>query len=221
MRTRDTEPDLDTDDLLAAERTIVPYPNDVRQRILAKARTAPLSIAVATEMGRSRWSALRLGFAALVILCIGSGAAAALQILRRAVPNNVPANGRHAAASLSYRAQAPLPYHAQASIADARTVESVAMPDGASMETRTDTEGYRRELEVLDRARRALAHSDFAAVLATADEHERRFPSGRLAEERDALRVRALFGQHRDRDARRAADAFRKAFPNSAFLRGL
>jgi outer membrane protein assembly factor BamD (BamD/ComL family) len=79
-------------------------------------------------------------------------------------------------------------------------------------------EEFRRELQILEPARRAFARGDFAAVIRAADEHQRTFPFGGLAEERDAMRARALFRQGRRADARLAAAAFRGNFPNSAVL---
>jgi hypothetical protein len=87
-----------------------------------------------------------------------------------------------------------------------------------SLGTSTRTEEYGRELRILEPARRAFARGDFAAVLSAADEHARMFPSSGLAEERDAMRVHALFRQGRIADARRAAINFRKDFPSSAVL---
>ena len=49
-------------------------------------------------------------------------------------------------------------------------------------------------------------------------EHGRRFPNGRLAEEREALRVRSLAHAGRGDEARRALASFGKRFPHSAFL---
>jgi hypothetical protein len=46
-------------------------------------------------------------------------------------------------------------------------------------------------------------------------EHARRFRDGRLAEEREALRVGALAGLGRDEEARHAASNFRTRFPQS------
>jgi len=49
-------------------------------------------------------------------------------------------------------------------------------------------------------------------------EHARRFPNGRLAEEREALRVRSLADSGRMADARRAVAAFGARFPRSVLL---
>ena len=55
-------------------------------------------------------------------------------------------------------------------------------------------------------------------LLAASAEHERRFPTGWLAEQRDAMRVRSLAGAGRADEARRAAVAFGERFPRSALL---
>jgi len=46
-------------------------------------------------------------------------------------------------------------------------------------------------------------------------QHRRQFPRGRLAEERDALAIRALISLGRTTEARQRARAFRTAYPNS------
>ena len=74
------------------------------------------------------------------------------------------------------------------------------------------------ELQLLSRARKADARGDFSEVLALASEHERTFPAGRLAEEREVLRVRALVGLGRMDQARRAAARFHRQFPRSVLL---
>ena len=72
------------------------------------------------------------------------------------------------------------------------------------------------ELRVLRPAQRAVARGEFASALAAVAEHRRRFPSGRLAEEREALRVKALLGLGRSVEAEQAGAAFHKRFPRSA-----
>ena len=68
-------------------------------------------------------------------------------------------------------------------------------------------------------AQRAYAARDFAATLRWVAEHRRRFPTGRLAEEREALRVKALAGAGRDTEANQAASAFEARYPRSPLLR--
>ncbi len=76
----------------------------------------------------------------------------------------------------------------------------------------------RAELLLLRPARAAVAREDFAAALHPIAEHTRRFKKGRLAEEREALRVKALIGLGRTDEARRAAARFRAHFPHSVLL---
>ena len=69
----------------------------------------------------------------------------------------------------------------------------------------------RAELRLLRQARAAIAREDHAAALPFLAEHVRRFNNGRLAEEREALRVKALAGAGRLDEAQLAAAAFPRA----------
>jgi hypothetical protein len=73
----------------------------------------------------------------------------------------------------------------------------------------------RLEGELLERGRIAMVRGDAEGALAAADEHALRFPSGKLAEEREALRVQALASEDRLPEARAALGAFRRAYPAS------
>ena len=74
---------------------------------------------------------------------------------------------------------------------------------------------------MLQRAQTEYASHDFANALVLLAEHGRRFPKGRLAEEREALRVRSLARAGRGDEARRVLAAFANRFPHSAFLHRL
>jgi hypothetical protein len=71
------------------------------------------------------------------------------------------------------------------------------------------------ELKLLTRAHAAYARRDFTRALNLVAEHSRRYPQGHLAEQREALRVRSLVGAGRGAEARQAALAFARRFPNS------
>jgi outer membrane protein assembly factor BamD (BamD/ComL family) len=86
----------------------------------------------------------------------------------------------------------------------------VAAPSSSSA-----ADAYALELRILERARAAVAAGDFSAALRAIANHQRRFPAGRLQEEREALRVKALSGLGRSDEARRAAERFRERFPRS------
>jgi hypothetical protein len=60
--------------------------------------------------------------------------------------------------------------------------------------------------------------SDAAGALRVLDDHAHRFPRGQLAEERDALRVPALWLAGDHAGARRHADDFARRHPGSLFL---
>lgn len=77
------------------------------------------------------------------------------------------------------------------------------------------------ERTLVDRGRAALAKGDADAALRALGEHERRFPTGSLAEERDALTVRALVAAGRKGEASRKLGAFEKRYPSSLFTKGL
>jgi hypothetical protein len=72
-----------------------------------------------------------------------------------------------------------------------------------------------RERALLDIARADAAQGEPARVLAVVEQHRQRFPHGRLAEEREALAIRALLSLGRRQDAETRARAFRAAYPNS------
>jgi hypothetical protein len=74
------------------------------------------------------------------------------------------------------------------------------------------------ERALLADARAAMQSSDAARALAILDDHARRFAHGQLAEERDALRVAALWLAGDHAAARRHADEFARHHPDSLFL---
>ena len=79
-------------------------------------------------------------------------------------------------------------------------------------------ESYAAELGLLEHAQAAYARRELVDALAALAEHARRFPMGRLTEEREALRVRSLLGLGRTVEAQRAARAFAARFRRSALL---
>jgi hypothetical protein len=74
------------------------------------------------------------------------------------------------------------------------------------------------ELALIQKAQAAYADGNLPTALELLEEHGRRFPNGRLAEEREALRVRSLAGCGRAGDARRALQAFADRYPQSVLL---
>lgn len=73
------------------------------------------------------------------------------------------------------------------------------------------------EPRLIERARRALA-SEPRRALQLAQEHQRRFPSGALAVEREVIAIDALARSGERLEALRRARAFESSYPNSIHL---
>jgi hypothetical protein len=71
------------------------------------------------------------------------------------------------------------------------------------------------ETRLIADAQRALNGGASAKALAILEQHRSRFPSGELAQERDAARVFALCALGRNADAQRARRAFGTSWPDS------
>jgi hypothetical protein len=90
---------------------------------------------------------------------------------------------------------------------------STAAPPRA--EELPSSRGLAAERALLDVARAALARGEPSEALAAADRHGHEFPSGVLAEEREAIAIRALVAIGRREEAGTRAAAFERAYPNS------
>jgi hypothetical protein len=75
-----------------------------------------------------------------------------------------------------------------------------------------------RERRLLDQARAALERGEPAVALSAAARHERQFPSGALAQEREAMAIRALVALGRTGEARARAARFHARYPDSVLL---
>ena len=73
------------------------------------------------------------------------------------------------------------------------------------------------EPQLIERARKALA-SDPRRALSLAQEHQRRFPAGALAVERDVIALEALARSGQSAEAARRARAFEAKYPKSIHL---
>jgi hypothetical protein len=219
--------------LLASEREILPEPAEIRERALLRAR-AVLRATALEPRSKAPLGTLRWLLAAALVLVAANLLGAALRAKRRLL---APAVG--AAPTFALQSNPPRKPN-QASVATQSELEGA--PDRAPVAAElgvqptlqaaapqratpviaprpiSSVEAYALELALLGPARAALAHGDFASALAAIGKHERRFPSGQLAEEREALRVQALSGLGRANDARQTAAAFRARFPGSILL---
>lgn len=199
-------------------------PAEARARVLARAGSPDAAGAQAPRASlhhrgdspvsmRARWST-RIAVAASLALAAGTvwgfvrlPQRPAGEVRPVAAPA-APAAARHAGASAPAPAIAPAP----PTVAEAPPHRPrAAMP----------RDPFAVELALLQRAQTAYTHRDLTGALGLLAEHARQFPNGRLAEEREALRVRSLLAAGRHREAHRVAAAFAAQFPRSALLRRL
>ena len=218
MKRTDLDPlSPDIESLLASERVPVVQPVDVRHRALVRARAAMSGISTRPR-ATARLGGFRWGFAGGAILLAATLSAAAIEVHRRAAISASDA----APASPPNAEPAPRAVLARPDNQASQPADPASGPDAVraapSPRAPTVSELYGLELKVLQPAHAAIGRGDFASALAAIADHEHRFPNGQLAEEREAMRVQALTGAHRTEDARRAAAAFRKRFPQSVLL---
>lgn len=232
--------------LLAAERSSV-EPAPLKERALARARRAmaaerlsgtELSQRVSRHARAFGGRKLRVGLLAAAALAMAGLAMAGAGLLQRsdqvqAVRVNAPAPAPSATPPRSVpdvepvaREAAPLPPPiAPSALGPVVTTPSLRVRPAAGVtssgsdSTRAlSAQTYAIELSVLEPARSAIARGSYAEALGAVARHQREFPSGQLAEERSALRVRALWGLGRIAEAEAAAAAFRQRYPRSALL---
>lgn len=202
-------PELHT--LLEWESTIPPLPPSVRARAVERARAAMamgrgIPVMLRRPLRRIRLAAALTAAVATAAAAGGIGYELGVRYERLGarsettthvvVPTDVP--------------YTPLP----TTIVAPSSAAAAGGPDARE----SQPEAASDELLLLGEARSAVADQDFAAALVPINEHARRFDRGVLAEEREALRVRALAGLEQTEEAKRAADAFEARFPHSVLL---
>ena len=223
---RPSDPELET--LLERGRIIRPVPDVVRARALARARahatTAAAPAVEDTSASPARSRRLRFALAASLAMIAGAaGTAAALYNHVHRVPEPAPSATLPAAAQVHVPAPLqplqPLPTPSQPapSAPSVAPFVRVAKPARAARPL-TPQESYAAELDLLQRAQAAYAGRSFSRALALVVEHGRQFPNGRLAEEREALRVKSLAASGRADEAHSAAATFADRFPRSVLL---
>jgi hypothetical protein len=216
--TRAPDFDSDLEALVEAGKQVPSLPDVVRARALARARAT-----VAAEPFRSEpvpgphRRGLTVALAAsLAVAVVGASAWGALALRRdRKVATTPPAARAVAPAPIDTRGSAEAP--PSPTVAAPAMTTPVTKPHPA-VRSRPGRESYAAELALLKRAQVAYAEGDYPDALALVGEHGRRFPAGRLAEEREALRVRTLGRTGRTDEARQAAAAFAERFPRSVLL---
>lgn len=210
--------------LLAKERDFPDEPAEVRARAMARARTALDD--VFSSSTRSFWQRrVTLLVAATFVLGFAAVAIAARLSLRRptvqgpSVPAELAVTPARAHSLEPARPKAEVPAETRSGVvSDVPERPSVGpQPRRSSAADATDADAL--ELALLQQARGAVAKGEFSMALDALLAHQRRFPAGRLREEREALRIKALAGLGRNDEAQRAAERFRERFPRSVLSR--
>jgi hypothetical protein len=225
---RRTEPlSPEVQELLSAEREIVPMPESVRRRAQLRARRAVWHVRHDAGGGfrpvpRFTWARVLLSSVSVASASLATWFAfndphqpvePSVVITTLAAPSAVPvAAGAPASADATPTPVAP----AKAEKREPLRSTPQASPAKQKRERSRSTEATApTDVELLDEARRALGDARYRRALHLLAQHQRRFPNSQLAEERDALRVRALNGAGRADDAERAMNGFEERHPNS------
>ena len=203
-------PELQT--LLAYERDVVPQPEIVTARALARAREAVNEqLATTFVPRRAPTPTRRLVFAAAAGLVLMAGAAAAYQMLREPSQDSPELSPRRVILAQTAAQPEQLPPAPETPA----SVTPIAPLKSGSAAARGDSQ---EELQFLLRARQADARGDHLKMLNHLTQHRHEYPVGRLAEEREFLRVKALVALGRRGQARQVAASFRRQFPRSVLL---
>jgi hypothetical protein len=218
--------------LLRQERVLPAADPALRRRVLERARGSlkerpsgvglRLGDAKSPPRPSSRWAqSLLLVAAGLALVGL---AAAGMKLYQL----DAPAGSSEKSALPKPPAQedaAPSPVHAPAFPSDSTpraAVDPVEAPRPATAPGEParapGVSTYALELQLLEPARKSIAQGELGAALAAIARHQREYPRGQLAEEREALRVRALWGMGARAEAESAAAVFRKRYPHSGLL---
>jgi hypothetical protein len=230
---RPISPDIQS--LLDFERLIAPQRDEMRSRAFARARTSLAQTAVPVPTAIHFSHPQLLAAAGLAFLVVAAGGAALYELVaesRHARPSTsgevspvlVPEAPQmapvQAAETAGEFASGPVQPAAKPTSSLSAEHDRGAKPKVVARNT-PDVSDFGAELRLLQRARESVRNGQFAEALVPIADHERRFPAGRLVEEREALRVRALSGLGQFEDAHRAAIDFRARFPRSVLLPGM
>lgn len=216
------KPNPELEALLEQVRIHRSVPASVRARILDHSReiaSAPTGSSLPAVEAEARSTRALEGrrwqfpFAATVALTAGGALASAAVLTYRLGPSGSAVSSTPAAVLPTHPGAPTTP----ASLPIDPQPSPVLMPFRRARPSNV-RESYAAELSLLNRSQAAYGRGNLSGALAFLSEHARRFPRGRLAEEREALRVRSLAGIGYTFEARNAAAAFANRFPHSAML---
>ena len=205
-----TEPSATVRSLLELERQITPLPEGTHERFIVRARATLAALGGVRPPPRTTRRILPWAAALAGMVCLGSAAggfAAYRWCLRRPAAAVRVETSPHAG---------PPTREGGATVSAATEVLPEALLLGIPVRA-TDAADV-EEIRLLEQARAAVARDDFAGALEALAGHARGFEHGRLVEEREALRIKALVGLGRQDEVRRAAADFRARFPRSLLV---
>jgi hypothetical protein len=196
-----------------AERLAVAVPAFGAPHVIPSAPPAAPPVVVATG------GALKAFMAKAILgLALGGGVAATIESRTRAHPATTthaePARAREEAPRV-----APPPAAREEVTplaASAVPVAGPAPPSASSSLAAT----LREERHLIEAARDANVQGELETALDLTAKHAARFPHGTLAEERDAVRIRALARMGRKDEARALLSTMRQDYPHSFLLEG-
>jgi hypothetical protein len=210
----------EAEQLLAQERELVAEAPDLRFRVMARARAASVG-SLPLVRARRPWPPRRvIPLAGLGVLVASAAFAAWYEAQPRTAapaPHPIAAvieqRALDVGKSVSSDASRPQSVEAIASAPspDAKT----GRPHSSTPNSDAVPSAESLELVLLQRARSALNRGEYTTALRELAAHRRRFPTGPLREEREALRIKALEGQGKSEEARQAGEKFRKRYPKS------
>ena len=211
---------LDPDLAALFRNEVVPEPPEqARARLLGRLEAMVPSLDVALPRskatsveGRGALGSKALALATATFVAGGILGAVAVGRLRSPLPPPVVYVDRPSP-SLS---QPTVP--APPAVGAAPEADDAALDDDAAVPSSSATDTLTAERLLIDGARTKLASGDPEGALAGLQEHARRFPNGRLDEEREALAVEALVQVGRYDAAKVRARLMRSRWPHSVLL---
>jgi hypothetical protein len=189
----------------------------------------PASLPAASSGVLGAWASAGLKLKLLVTMSALAAAVGLGTLLREPRSHSTPAPPTVTAVSSPVTRDFEPPVQAPAPLGSAVTApprldHRDALPASTTSGATADPPGpssLAEERGLLDSARSALTAGDGRGALQTLSAHERRFPRGRLIEERESLIVQAVAHTAGPAAARQRLTLFRRHFPKSIFLPAL
>jgi hypothetical protein len=214
---KDLEPDVLAVLLRAKPLTEVPDAAKQRMRAAVEARVAALPMGGNGSSAPGSWVASHPWISLSTVFLLGGALGA---FARGALPERVVYVERAAAPPSAM--PAPLPSRQDIPTVPVDDLPSAPVAPPRSAAAPSDSgQQLAAESALLDVARTAVARGEPDRALDAVDRHAKQFPHGLLAEEREALAIKALVLAGRGQEARDRAASFRERYPGSMFLRSI